>query len=276
MSAGCSRGKPTSRVCNPGLRVCDCYFGFYSPEAASKPSSHRRARAASYRSAQSSRKEETRPKIPNFGCERRVLWPAMAAAGRHRPDGKGWDGPRPCGTCAPRSAARREREGKGRVGRREERGGEGAAPGSGTPGRGQSCPGRGSAGLCAQPAPRRGGVGGEGTGSASPRRWAVSGRGVPAPCPGQALPKRPKKRKAVIKVAAAARSHPPHRPAPVADGRGQQSRAPAESRRHLRRHFALAPSPAVAAPTAAAPPFPPSPAHHGPRSPLPRPRPPGE
>lgn len=78
-------------------------------------------------------------------------------------------------------------------------------PGAARRGGGRAVPGAAPHGSARSR--RRGGAGQrrEGTGSASPRRWAASGRGVPAPGPGRALPKRRKKKKAVIKVAAAAR-----------------------------------------------------------------------
>lgn len=125
--------------------------------------------------------------------------------GGRRPAPPRRDGTRPCGTCAPRSAARREREGKGRAGRREGRQARVPRPGAARRGGGRAVPGAAPHGSARSR--RRGGAGQrrEGTGSASPRRWAASGRGVPAPGPGRALPKRRKKKKAVIKVAAAAR-----------------------------------------------------------------------
>lgn len=209
MSTGCSHGKPTSCVCNPRLRVCYSCFVFYSPEAAPTPRSHRQARAASHRSAQSSLKDESRPKIQNFGSGRSAPRPAMAAAGRHRPDGKGRDGIRPRGTCAPRSAARRERERKGRVGRREGRPGCRTRERHAGAGAELSRARFRTALRAAGAAAGRGGEArrGEGRGRAAPRRGG--GRRAGGVFQRRArdghYPKGEKKKRAVIKVAAAAR-----------------------------------------------------------------------
>lgn len=119
----------------------------------------------------------------------------MAAAGRHRPGGMGRDPPvrnlRP---------AERGPQGKGRQGKGKEKGGEARLPrpGAARRGGGSAVPGaapHGPARLCAQSAPRRGGVARGGDGQRLAAEVGGERAGCAAPCPGRALPKRRKKKK---------------------------------------------------------------------------------